>query len=1079
MNYVLGLDVGISSVGWCVLDLDRQRIEALGVRGFNEAEDKKTGTPLAEPRRLSRSARRRLRRRAGRLQRARDLFVAHGLLPQESVDAALQTAPGKPDPWTLRARGLDTLLTPEEFARALFHIVKRRGFKSNRLDTEGSAAEESRKMLAAIQQNRALMEQKGYRTVGEMFVLDPRFQERKRNTAGAYALSVARDLLEDELRKLFAAQRSLASPHASEAFEQQLLEVFRWQMPFARGDRLLRLVGACTFEPDEKRAPKHAPTTERFNLLGHINRLVITQDGHERRLTPDERRKVEELAYSRVKVTYAQLRKCLALPDEARFKGLTYSRRSKEGILEEQLSCETATFAALTGWHSIRKAMEQAGLWESVSGQAAWLDEVAFALTFFKTDEDILRHLSDAGLPEEVARAALAVPPFSKVGHLSLKAMKNMLPHLEQGLLYSEAAAQAGYDHSSPLSHRKGALLPPFHPDDVCNPVVLRALSQARKVVNAVVRRYGPPCRVHIELAREIGRPLQERRRLSRELEENRARKQKEREQFAESFRREPREEDLIKYRLYREQNGQCAYCDHTGPDALDLDRLFEPGYAEVDHILPYSRSFDDSMANRVVVCARCNQDKRGRTPHEWFGQDSEHWQAFEDWVRANIRHPRKRNALLARNFASREQDWRERNIKDTQWIARLLASHIREHLQFADPSDRAPVLCLNGRVVAMARGLWGISKLREQDDLHHAADAAVVAALTPAMQHRITRYHQAVETGDVRLVTDFATGEVMEYVRGRRFTFPPPWPEFRRELQARLSGDPASAIAALGLPSYAQDPPPLKPVIVSRMPQHRADGPLHADTIRSVRVEDGRQYSVVRKPLASLKMADLDNLLDASGLLADALRQRLQAFGGDAAKAFAAPFYWQRPSGPPRLVKAVRVKEAQPSGLKVRGGIADNGNMVRVDVFTRDGKYYLVPVYTSHIAAGVLPDRAIVAGKPEAEWVQMTPEYRFLFSLRPYDLVRIVSKGFEYVGYYRGTHRGTSKITLSDPNNNTEERGFGPRLAQRLEKLAITVLGDVYPVKAEKRCGVADGGRDQPGQAPGGAEPAGGAAGG
>ncbi|BCW99652.1 MAG: CRISPR-associated endonuclease Cas9 [Armatimonadota bacterium] len=1069
MNYVLGLDVGISSVGWCVLNLDDQRIEALGVRAFNEAEDKKTGAPLAEPRRLSRSARRRLRRRAGRLRRAKDLFVTYGLIPPGRVDEALATSPGKPDPWSLRAKGLDHLLQPEEFARALFHIVKRRGFKSNRREDSAKADQESRKMLAAIEENRRRMQEKGYRTAGEMFVRDERFAERKRNTEGFYGFSVDRSLLEEEIKVLFESQRRLGNTLATADFERDLLDVFRWQMPFVKGDRLLSLVGECTFEPEEKRAPKSAPTTERFNLLQHINRLVITQDGTERRLEPEERAAVRDLAYRQARVTYAQLRRRLSLPDSARFKGLAYNRR-KDGQMDETLDCEKATFAELKGYHSIREAMETHGLWEQLQQRPEWMDEIAFAATFFKTEEDFLRHLHRAGLPDDIANAALEVPSFSKVGHLSLKAMQRMMPYLEQGMLYSEAAAAAGYDHSSPRRSPTSHLLPPFDPDEVRNPVVLRALSQARKVINAVVRRYGSPCRVHIELAREVGKSALERRRIQKEIEANRKRKQEEREEFSRNFGREPREEDFIKFRLYREQNGQCAYCDHRGKDSLDLDRLFEPHYAEVDHILPYSRSFDDSMANRVVVCARCNQEKRGRTPHEWFGADSGRWEAFEAWVKATIKHMKKRNILLTRDFQKRQEDWFERNLKDTQWIARELADHVREHLQFSDPADRAPVLCLNGRVVAMARGLWGIAKVREEDDLHHAADAAVIAAMTPATVQRITRYHQAVETGNLTVATDFLTGEIQEFVYGRKFTFPPPWPDFRRELVARLSDDPARAIADLGLKSYEQNPPKLSPVIVSRMPVHKADGALHAETIRSLREEKDARYSVVRVPLKQLTRDHLENLLDTGGHLARALREQMDRYGGDSEKAFAEPFYWQRPDGSKRLVKAVRVKQSQPSGFKVRGGIADNESMVRVDVFRRSGRFYLVPVYARHIAAGVLPNRAIAAGRPEDEWPEMTEEYEFLFSLRPFDLVHLADEKDDILGYYRGVDRSSGRLKLTPPNSADEKNLIrkGARTLLTFEKLGVSLLGEIFPLKAEQRRGVEDCGHNQSRQAPG-----------
>ena len=77
-NYRIGLDIGITSVGWAVLQDNSQdepeRIVDLGVRIFDVAENPKNGDALAGPRRDARSVRRRLRRRRHRLERIKWLF---------------------------------------------------------------------------------------------------------------------------------------------------------------------------------------------------------------------------------------------------------------------------------------------------------------------------------------------------------------------------------------------------------------------------------------------------------------------------------------------------------------------------------------------------------------------------------------------------------------------------------------------------------------------------------------------------------------------------------------------------------------------------------------------------------------------------------------------------------------------------------------------------------------------------------------------------------------------------------------------------------------------------------------------
>lgn len=347
MQYVLGLDIGIASVGWAVLNLEKNRIEALGVRMFNKAENPKDGSPLAEPRRLARGMRRRLRRRAERLRRIKALCVQHGLISASDPDAAFLTARDQPTPWQLRAEGLDRRLTGEEFARTLFHLAKRRGFKSNRKSAPGDSAkkakdEEEGRILAGVRANRALMEEKGYRTAGEMIWRDEKFREHKRNTSNAYDNTVDRTLLLEEARALFAAQRALGNPQATEDLEAAFIEIFSWQKPLASGDDILAKVGKCTFEPAEKRAPRHAYTAERFTLLSKVNHLAYYDDGERRFLTQDQRRMVVEMAYRQAEVTYKQIRKMLSMPDDVRFVGLTYTRRAGDAI-EEGFECERAS----------------------------------------------------------------------------------------------------------------------------------------------------------------------------------------------------------------------------------------------------------------------------------------------------------------------------------------------------------------------------------------------------------------------------------------------------------------------------------------------------------------------------------------------------------------------------------------------------------------------------------------------------------------------------------------------------------------------------------------------------------------
>ena len=163
MSYAIGLDCGIASVGYAVMDLDEKgnpkRIIRLGSRIFPSAEHPKDGSSLALPRREARSTRRRLRRHKHRLERIRYMIVDEGILSQEQLDV-LYSEPVS-DIYMLRVDALDRPLTNEEFARVLIHLAQRRGFKSNRkVDKEDK---DDGKLLTAVSGNALLMKEKGWK----------------------------------------------------------------------------------------------------------------------------------------------------------------------------------------------------------------------------------------------------------------------------------------------------------------------------------------------------------------------------------------------------------------------------------------------------------------------------------------------------------------------------------------------------------------------------------------------------------------------------------------------------------------------------------------------------------------------------------------------------------------------------------------------------------------------------------------------------------------------------------------------------------------------------------------------------
>lgn len=1128
-----GFDIGMASVGWAVLN--ETRIVALGVRAFDKAETAKEGESLNLARRTARLMRRRLRRRAWRLTKLCRLLKRYAVIE----DAAyFQKQPSHTDStWQLRKDGLDRLLNAEEWARVIYHLCKHRGFhwisRAEEKAADSDAKGEGGKVKQGLKGTNSLMKEKGYRTAAEMVLAE--FPQAQRNKHGDYSKALSRVLLAEEFSQLFEAQRNYSNPHASEAIQSQILGngdrksgLFWAQKPALAGKDLLKMLGHCTFEKAEYRAPKSSFTAERHVWLTRLNNVRITVDGKSRALTEAEHALCVLLPYQLgERFTYERLRKALVkagLTDSFRFTGFSYP--SAQQIEEKKAkNPEDQVMVKLSAWHELKSTLSKAGLeeaWQNISVQALdgnpeLLDSVAWVLSVYKEDAEVATELAKLALPDgDKTVDALLDIRFDKFHALSLKALRKIVPHMQNGMRYDEACAAADYHHSQ--LHKVGRsinkTLPSlysgrdkdgrmvFNPElDVPrNPVVLRSLHQARKVLNALVKTYGPPSRVHIELARDLSRPFDERRDIKKEQDAFRDRNETDKAEFAGHFsiQGNPRGGDFEKWRLYREQQGKCAY----SLEAIDLNRLLEKGYIEVDHALPYSRSYDDSKNNKVLVLTRENRNKGNQTPYEYLdgATDSPRWRQFVAFVETNKAwRQAKRSRLLRKDFGKDEAEgFKDRNLNDTRYIAKFFKNYVEQYLQLAEGSESQRCVVLSGQLTAFLRARWGLIKVRDESDRHHALDAVVIAACSHSMVKRLSDYSRRKEISQVREgFVDMETGEIVNPAAFAQLEahFPTPWADFRNEVEWRLKMDDAEMLrtALKRLNSYPDEAlAKVKPLFVSRAPQRRNGGAVHKETIYAQNERLKIQGGVTQKVrIESLSVKDVDKLVEPhrNERLYTALRTWLESRDANEkrAKAIEAnagrgkdrraltvaekheiealrelPRKPTNDGKPGPIVRTVTLEIDKLSGIPIRGGVAKNDSMLRVDVFTKAGKFHLVPVYVHHRVAG-LPNRAVVAFKDEADWTLIDDSFTFCFSLHANDLVQISQKGkIPIRGYYSSCHRGTGNINLwvhdrsASVGKDGMVEGIGVKTALSIEKFDVDVLGNSYPAKPEIRHGLA-----------------------
>ncbi|MBR6728335.1 MAG: type II CRISPR RNA-guided endonuclease Cas9, partial [Clostridia bacterium] len=860
------------------------------------------------------------------------------------------------------------------------------------------------------------------------------------------------------------------------------LEILLSQRSFAEGpacgpysgNQVERMRGKCTFEEGQPRAAKASYSFQLFNLCQHINHIRLTAKGVARSLTDEERQQVYELAHEKAEVTFAQIRKQLHLAEDEDFAGIRYEKG-------ERAKAEKNTkLKDLESYHKIRKCVSACSAEAFAKLSHDQLDAIGEALSKNQSDADITKELTAAGVSPEVIEALLTLPNFAKFGHLSVMACRKILPFLQQGYTYDKACEAAGYDFKATKEQPELYLPPlPKHQTEITSPVVLRAVSQTIKVINAIVREMqGSPVYLNIELARELAYDKKERDKIKKAQDDNAKNNEELMEQLREYADGKIGGQDLIKMKLWKEQDGRCMYSG----EAIEIERLTEPGYVDVDHIVPYSICFDDRMANKVLVLTAENRQKGNRLPLQYLQGKKR-----DDFIirveQSHLKYAKK--SRLLKESISDEAEWKQRNLQDTQFMASFLHRYIGEHLLFA-PSDsgrKRRVTAVNGAITAYVRKRWGIRKIREDGDLHHAVDAVVIGCITQGMINRISRYSYYKETKDNGdYIIDEQTGEVIT-------RFPAPWAHFLDELNIRMTENAQKLRKQLfdaNYDSYAEiDLETVNPPFVSRMCNHKNTGSAHLETVRSGKLlEQGKVISKVA--LTALKLDDTTGEIanyynsESDRLLYEALKERLQAYGGDGKKAFAdGEFRKPKADGAPGpVVKKVKVTDTVSNVVQVqeKTGVANNEAMLRCDVFyVEDDGYYFVPIYVADTVKPQLPSLAPVAGKDadgRKRWKQMREE-DFLFSLYPNDLIRVYSKkpfslnvvnkkgtlpeklnvpGEDGVFlYYRGMNISTAVLNAITHDNTYSHDSIGKTM-QRIEKYEVDVLGNIHKVGWEKR---------------------------
>jgi len=554
-------------------------------------------------------------------------------------------------------------------------------------------------------------------------------------------------------------------------------------------------------------------------------------------------------------VYYSYIRKQLNLSDNFRFADLKgYAKSAKELKREAQAKAEKKgkslehfdgkaayikqfegkdVFVELKGYHKIKKAIEKYcgdSKWDELSADKGKLDVIAEALVYHKSDKTRTKYLQEKGIVDEEIISAILTINMKQIDNHSKDALTKLLGYMEKGDLFNEAKEKCGYGK---IEYEKHAILQPYSGFFENNPVVARSFSQTRKLVNALVRKYQKQFaidQIHIEVATELANSKKRKREIWQGQNRYREAKEAAAERCREN-RLDPQEgQNLLMFRLAEQQNLFCPYTNTkislypTG--AVNEVYIKE---CEIDHILPMSRSFNDSLNNKVLCTQKANQEKRDRIPFEWFednyGKDSRQWADFERRVKKMyvIPYPKRRN-LIRKSWTEKDKEqFLSRNLNDTRYAAKEIANYLRKYFDFSE-SKRDDIKEVNrvqlrsGGITAFLRHMWGLNKNRSENYLHHSLDALVVACSTYGHVYLVSNLSRRIERKGKNWYKHFGRDKFR------------PWGNIRNDIQDAVSK-----------------------IFVSRMPRHTVTSAAHKDTINSKQMKPGKRTIKVNKGYAEM----------------------------------------------------------------------------------------------------------------------------------------------------------------------------------------------------------------------------------
>lgn len=917
---ILGLDIGTNSVGWALVSADEnlepKKIINCGVRIFEKPVNAKDQTPLNASRRKARLQRRQLARRKTRKIATQKILLSKDLLPSDPYEfEKLMLDDVTFNPYALRAKALDAKLEPLELGRIFMHLAQRRGFKSNR-KTLLAAAIKSLPEIAAIFDEEELEEQKEFSEPkekskrkpkndseeglikGGIFLVKQGIKASDSATLGVFlnrirlgeiprptsdgtqktlrGLYLDRSMYEQEFEVIWNSQKSHYPELLTDSFKADLFKAIFHQRPL----KIQKfLVGDCIFEYHRKRAAKATLEFQKYRILEQLANIRIknprTRD--DRSLEDSEKKILFQQLQNQNEMGWKKVRKILGLHTG---ETINLEEGGKPKLLGNRVN--TAMEVVLgKNWTTL-----------DLASQSSLLTDLQ---TIHKKEDLIKRMMKHWGFSAKQAYDLAILELEPGYGSYSMKAMKKILGEMEKGFDVHQACENIGY--LAPARRKPSEICLLQSAPNLRNPIANRALNQCRIVINSLIKTHAKPDVIRIELARDMKLTKKQKEHAEKQNKSNRTLNDEARPYLAASGITQAKRDDLIKYRLWKELGGRCAYSGK----AIPISILFT-NEVEVDHIIPYARCWQDSYINKTVCYVEENRLKKKQTPFEAFSANVEKY-------REMLQRIYKLDALPVakkKRFDLQEvkqDDFLSSQLNDTRYICQEVRAYFHQL--------GIPVQVTKGEATAALRRRWyldGIlsldssTKKNRADYRNHTVDAIVVALTSVSLFQMLSKL----------------SGSSDLPISNRNFDLPYPWPTFREDVEKQINS-----------------------ILVSHAPDRRLRHAFHEQTAYGVTAQES--IYVKRVPLGSLKEKELHLIPDK--WVREAVQERFKnATSSDPKKIFEEPlFHADGKTQIRQLRMPKKIGSANMRAFQDRKGnfykAYELGNNSHAELFRRGGK--------------------------------------------------------------------------------------------------------------------------------------------